>query len=77
MDLTALLVGDVLGVPVHPPTNLPNLFYVVRDIFGSKNLSGLMNLPVGPKIQNGRQVPDMAFLTFFLWEINSKLFFLT
>ena len=30
---------------------------------------------LGPKIQDGCQAPDMVTLTFFLWEITSKLFF--
>ena len=30
----------------------------------------------GHKIQDGRQAPDMVTINFFLWEINSKFFFL-
>ena len=36
----ALLDGDVRGVPMHPPTAVPNLFHVIKDIFGNKNPDG-------------------------------------
>ena len=36
----------------------------------------LWQLEINTKIQDGGEAPDMVTLTFFLWEITSKFFFL-
>ena len=36
----------------------------------------LGQLEINTKIQDGGEAPDMVTLTFFLWEITSKFFFL-
>ena len=52
---------------------LRSILLKINEVNTKKNWSwGVL----GPKIQDGGQARDMVTLTFFLWEINPKFFFL-
>ena len=80
----AILIHLVRELPkplLHPPKDelllhkhlRPTILLRISNI-KRKKIGSCYGL--GPKIQDGRQAGDMVTLTFFLWEINSKFFFL-